>query len=258
MTGRVWDSFLTDEDKKVFAAAGYGTRAAPGKRPVVLVIDVVYGFTGERDEPILQSIKTWPNSCGQYAWRAMPHLQRLLDAARRKGLPIVYTTTGFRNDAWDIGSWSWKNGRSGEWEAGSDGKQNRNGSDIVDEIAPQPKDLVLYKLKPSAFHGTPLKSLLTLLNADSLIVTGTTTSGCVRASVIDAFSENLRVMMMEEGCFDRSQASHAINLCDMNAKYADVLPATEVLTYIESLPPGLFDLPSGANGGFARLVSSAP
>jgi nicotinamidase-related amidase len=242
MVERIWDRFLTDEDKKVFQAAGYGARAGFGERPALLVIDVSYGFTGEKDEPILESIKSWPNSCGPYAWRAIPHLRRLIDAARRKGLPVIYTTGGFRDDGWDYGSWGWKNARADEWEGR---QQNRNGNDIVDEIAPASTDIVILKLKPSAFHGTPLKSYLTLLKADSLIVTGTTTSGCVRASVIDAFSENFRVSVVEEGCFDRSQASHAINLCDMNAKYADVIPADDAVGYIAKLPDGLFDLPTG-------------
>ena len=76
-------------------------------------------------------------------------------------------------------------------------------------------------------------------------MTGTTTSGCVRATVLDAFSNNFRVTVVEEACFDRSQASHAINLCDMQAKYADVLPVEEVKRYLASLPKGLFELPRG-------------
>lgn len=242
MSERVWDQFLTDEDKAVFEAAGYGARGGFGERPALLIIDVSYGFTGEKDEPILESIKTWPNSCGQYAWRAIPHLQRLIDAARAKGLPVIYTTGRFREDQWDVGSWGWKNGRTDDWDGRG---QNRDGNDIVDEIAPQAQDIVVYKIKPSAFNGTPLNGFLTQLKADSLIVGGTTTSGCVRASVIDAFSENYRVALVEEGCFDRSQASHAINLCDMNAKYADVISADEVIDHIKSLPDGLFELPSG-------------
>jgi nicotinamidase-related amidase len=90
-----------------------------------------------------------------------------------------------------------------------------------------------------------LESFLTLLKADSVILVGTTTSGCVRATALDAFSANYRVTVVEDGCFDRSQASHAINLCDLNAKYADVVAADEVLAYIEALPDGLFDLPTG-------------
>ena len=92
-----------------------------------------------------------------------------------------------------------------------------------------------------------IPSLLTLLGADSVIITGTTTSGCVRATVLDAFSNNYRVALAEEGCFDRSQASHAINLCDMNAKYADVVKTAEVLEFFDTLPSGMFDLPKGAS-----------
>jgi nicotinamidase-related amidase len=79
-----------------------------------------------------------------------------------------------------------------------------------------------------------------------VIVTGTTTSGCVRATVLDAFSLNYRISLAEEGCFDRSQASHAINLCDMNAKYADVVKTSEVLEFFDAMPPDQFDLPQGA------------
>ena len=79
-------------------------------------------------------------------------------------------------------------------------------------------------------------------------MTGTTTSGCVRASVLDAFSLNLRCTIVEEGCFDRSQASHAINLCDMNAKYADVVPLEEALDYVDSIDAA-YNLPSGRPPG---------
>jgi nicotinamidase-related amidase len=90
-----------------------------------------------------------------------------------------------------------------------------------------------------------MASYLTLLGCDSVIVTGTTTSGCVRATVLDAFSLNYRIALPEEACFDRSQASHAINLCDMNAKYADVVKTSEALAFFDSLPNGMFDLPRG-------------
>jgi len=105
---------------------------------------------------------------------------------------------------------------------------------------------VVLKQKPSGFFGTNMASYLTLLGCDSVIVTGTTTSGCVRATVLDAFSLNYRIALPEEACFDRSQASHAINLCDMNAKYADVVKTSEILAFLDSLPSGLFDLPKGS------------
>ena len=78
-----------------------------------------------------------------------------------------------------------------------------------------------------------------------MIVVGTTTSGCVRATVVDTFSLNYRVILAEEGCFDRSEASRAVCLCDMHAKYADVVPTAEILSYFDQLPTDLFDLPAG-------------
>jgi nicotinamidase-related amidase len=239
---RVWDKFLTERDKAVFTAAGYAQPMGLGKKPAILIIDVNYHFCGDRPEPILDSIKRWPNSCGEDAWAAIPHIQALIRAARGKGLPVIYTTGAYRADGWDYGSWLWKTSRLRERQP----KRNRDGDEIVAEIAPAPADIVIGKLKPSAFHGTPLRAHLTLLGADSLVICGTTTSGCVRASVIDAFSENYRIALAEEACFDRSQASHAINLMDMNAKYCDVRPTAELVAEIETLPDGLFKLPAGA------------
>lgn len=245
MSERIWDKFLTAEDKDVLAVSGWGARAGYGKRPALVVVDVNYAFCGDQpDEPLLDSIKRWRNSCGPYAWAAVPVIRSLIDACREKGVAVIYTTSDFGEDGWNRGSWEWKNARMGE-DASRPRESNRKPSDIVDEIAPAPQDIVIRKLKPSAFSGSPLKSYLTLLGADSIIVAGTTTSGCVRGTVIDAFSENLRVIVAEDGCFDRAQSSHAINLCDMDTKYADVVSAREIIDYITGLPDGLFKLPRG-------------
>src|SRR5215468_1047812 len=244
MSEPIWNKFLTERDKAVFGASGYGARGGFGKRPALLVIDVNYAFCDERPMPILESIKRWRNSCGEDAWVAMPYLKDLIDKAHAKGIPVIYTTGVRREDNWDSGSWTWKNGRSDE-DMASKPAANVDGNDIVAEIAPAPQDIVVLKQKPSGFFGTNLVSYLVLLGCDSVIVTGTTTSGCVRATVLDAFSNNFRVTIAEEACFDRSQASHAINLCDMQAKYGDVLPVAEVKRYLASLPKGLFELPRG-------------
>ena len=242
MSEPIWNEFLTERDKKVFAAAGYGARAGFGKRPALLVIDVCYAFTGDKPEPILDSIKRWRNSCGAESWIAIKHIGKLIDKAHERQLPVIYTTGTRRPDMWDSGGWTRKNTRSSEAPKTA---SNRNGYDIVDEIAPTAKDIVIYKQKPSGFFGTPMTGYLTQLQCDSVIVTGTTTSGCVRATAVDAFSYNYRVAMVEEGCFDRSQASHALTLCDLGAKYADIVKTEEVLGYFDTLQPGLFDLPKG-------------
>ena len=248
MADDIWDEFLTDRDKRVFASAGFGAKAGGGRKPALLIIDVNYNFCGDRPEPILESIKRFRNSCGEDAWEALPHIRKLIDRCRERGIPVIYTTGTVRGDGWDAGGWAWKNSRASE---DADGPTvsgfNRDGNDIMDEIAPGPRDIVIRKHKPSAFFGTPLSAFLNDLGADSLIVTGTTTSGCVRASVIDAFSQNLRTTVVQEGCFDRSQASHAVNLCDMHAKYADVVPMDEALDYIDSIDAD-YNLPSGSAG----------
>jgi maleamate amidohydrolase len=234
----VWAKFLTERDKAVFAAAGYGVMGGYGKRPVLLVIDVSWAFCGDRPEPILDAIRRWPNACGVEAWQAIEVIGRLIAAFRSKNLPVLYTTGETRADGWDLGSWAWKNARTGEVLPSARPELDPN--EIVSAIAPQAEDIVIRKQKPSAFFGTNLSAYLTLLGADSLVIVGTTTSGCVRASVVDAFSLNYRVAMVEDGCFDRSEASHAIAMCDMHAKYADVVLSCNVIEYVASLRDDLF------------------
>ena len=164
-------------------------------------------------------------------------IKRLAERFRRKRLPVIYTTGESRPDNWDAGSWVWKNSRTEESAPRARG--NLDANEIVAEIAPQPQDLVVKKQKPSGFFGSNLLSYLTLLGCDSVVVTGTTTSGCVRATVIDAFIHNC-VAVAEDGCFDRSEVSRAVSLCDLHAKYADVVPASAVLDYIATLPDDLF------------------
>src|SRR5260370_10318016 len=218
MSEPIWNKFLTERDKAVFAKSGYGARGGFGKRPALLIIDVNYAFCDERPMPILESIKRWRNSCGEDAWVAMPYLKALIEKARAKGIPVIYTTGVRREDNWDGGSWNWKNSRSDE-ERSSRPATNVDGNDIVAEIAPAVQDIVVLKQKPSGFFGTNMASYLTLLGCDSVIVTGTTTSGCVRATVLDAFSLNYRIALAEEACFHPHQPSHPINLCDITPQY---------------------------------------
>ena len=242
---RIWDKYLPPSDREIIELAGYSQRMGFGDRPALIVVDVNYNFTGDKPEPIKQSISRWPNSCGEVAWRALPHINRLLRACHRRGLPSFFTTDGFRSDGWNAGSWLWKTGRISE-ERGSAQRSNLDGSDIHRDLEREPSDILIRKLKPSAFNGTSLRQLLSLLKVDTLVVCGTTTSGCVRATAIDAFSDNIRVIVPEEACFDRIEASHAVSLFDMNAKYADVVSTDEVVAHLEQVPEGLFKLPSGA------------
>ena len=226
-----WQDILTPRDREVMRLAGYGARMGFGARPVLLVIDVTWGFCGDRPQPILESIARWPNSCGEESWAAIAVLQPLLAAFRAKGLPVLYTTGAYRQDKWDMGSWLWKHARSQPAASPSHGT-DLDPDNIVTAVAPAERDIVIHKQKPSAFFGTPLQSYLTLLGADTVVVAGCTTSGCVRATVVDAFSANYRVAVVEDACFDRSQTSHAVSLMDMHAKYSDVVGSADVLAYV--------------------------
>ncbi|MEE2745560.1 MAG: isochorismatase family protein [Pseudomonadota bacterium] len=241
-----WDDYISERDKLVFEAAGFGTLAGLGKRPALIVIDVNYSFCGEKREPILDSIKKWKLSCGEAAWDAIPVIKKIINLARKKKLPVIYTTGYGRADKWDRGGWSWKNPRKENILDQSDNfSPNRDGNDILDDISPEPQDIVIWKQKPSAFHEAPLASYLQLLQVDTVIILGTTTSGCVRATAIDAFSYNYRVGVVEDACFDRVNISHAASLLDLHSKYADVIKSSEVEQYFNSLASELFDLPGG-------------
>jgi maleamate amidohydrolase len=231
----IWDDMLTERDKQVFAAAGYGKRQGFGSKPAVMVVDVNYNFVGDVPEPILASIKKYRNSCGEEGWQSVYQIKRLLDAARARGVPIFYSTAPSQRTALMAGRWHGKN-RRGDEDFHS---RAQDGNDIVREIAPHEGDMVILKDKPSVFFGTPLMSYLHELQVDTLLIAGTTTSGCVRATVVDAFSYNFKVIIVEECVFDRGQASHKINLFDMQAKYADVVPLEAALNYLDELSRGL-------------------
>jgi maleamate amidohydrolase len=248
----VWDRFLTDRDKALREVFG-SKRMGFGKRPVVMVIDVSEAFTGDKDEPILDSVKRFRNSCGSEGWRAAGQIGVLLDHARAKGLPVIYTAEmDLREDGWDSGRWTDKNARATEMRthdlgAGMDaitakpGYRLRRGARINPRIEPQVGDIMVGKTKPSAFFGTFLTSFLVDLQADTVILAGSTTGGCVRATTIDGFSYNYRMALVEECVFDRFELSHAATLFDIEMKYGDVVPLAETLAYVDSLPDGLFD-----------------
>jgi nicotinamidase-related amidase len=216
--------YLTETDAAVLAASGYGQRSGFGSTPALVVVDVTYDFIGDRPEPITASIRRFPNSCGEAGWEALPRIRALLEDARAAGIPIFFTKDHDASDSVTRGSWTRKNARA--LEVNDPTLKNR----IPDEIAPLPDEHVIQKGKPSAFFGTPLASYLIGAGVDSLVVAGTTTSGCVRATVVDAFSLNYRTVVAEDAVFDRFAFSHAASLFDMQAKYADVMTASEIVS----------------------------
>jgi len=229
---RVWEKYLSERDRAVYKAAGYGGRIGVGIRPALLIIDVQYSFTGDEPQPILEAVKQYRTACGEEGWKAVGHIKRLLEACRTKNIPTFYTVSERRKDYFDSGVQRHKNFRHHE----KSGVAGTRGTQIVEEIAPIERDIIISKRKPSAFFGTPLMSYLNQLDVDTLLITGSTTSGCIRATVLDAYSYNFRTVVVEECTFDRFELSHAANLFDMDTKYADVMSIEEVLEYVNGLP----------------------
>lgn len=232
MSKRIWDDFLTERDKAVYAKSGYGKRGGFGKRPALFIIDVQYNFCGDTPEDILTGLDKYRTHCGEEAWAAVEHIVPLLHMAREKKIPVFYTESARRPDMVDSGVQVGKNHRGGEKTV----IEGTRATQTVDVLAPQPQDILVAKRKPSSFFGTIFMSQLNYFDVDTLILTGCTTSGCLRATAVDAYSFNFKVVVPEETAFDRFQASHAINLFDINCKYADVIPTAEVHDYLVALP----------------------
>jgi maleamate amidohydrolase len=239
IAGQPFESYLSPEDKIVLETYGHGNGLGVNKssRPAILVIDATYMFVGEVREAVSEAVKRRRNACGNRAWNAIDKLQGLLAAARAKRLPIVYTAGGDRPDLGKFGGATIKKALKHR----NNGLRNfRRDNEIVDEIAPHEGDIVIQKQKPSAFFSTPLLSYLVAMKVDSLYVTGGATSGCVRGSVVDAFSNNYACTIVSDCCFDRFEASHTMSLFDLGSKYAEIFRAEDVIRQIESLPDHLF------------------
>jgi maleamate amidohydrolase len=196
---------------------GFHGRAGFGLRPALLVIDVNVGFT-DPESPLACDLKG-----------VVVAIQRLLGEARAARLPVVYTTVSYdEGDRLAAAAFIDKIPALLTLEAGS------RWVEIDPRIAPLPDEPVLNKLFASAFFGTPLSSLLTAAGCDGVIVTGASTSGCVRATVVDALQHGFRPVVPREAVGDRNPAAHEANLYDIDTKYGDVVSLDEVVAHLEA------------------------
>jgi maleamate amidohydrolase len=233
VTERIWDPYLSERDRARLAVEP-ARRKGAGTRPALLMVDLYRWAFGDEPEPLLEAIKTWPGSCGLAGWEALPHIERLLGDARQLGIPVVHITGMSGMPGWRDAT---PRGGRRDDPATLDRLQRRY--DIMDGVTPIEGEVVLRKTAPSAFWGTPLVGHLISLGVDTLVVAGESTSGCVRATVVDGKSHRFRMLVPEPCVFDRDEASHAINLYDLDQKYADVLPLDEVLAYLRSVAPAV-------------------
>jgi len=220
-----WDGIIPQAEQEAYRAAGFGKRSGLGRRPALVIIDVQYRTVGTKPMPFAEAIKEFPTSCGEIGWAAARNIARLLMFFRERRWPVIYPYVSPKE--------SFDKGRLSE-KVPALMTVAKNGYDFMAEIAPADGDILLPKKHPSAFFGTPLTSYLVDLGVDTLIVTGCTTSGCVRGTVVDGFAYNFRAIVPHDCVYDRSQVSHAVNLFDMSEKYADVMSCDELLSVMKT------------------------
>ena len=210
-----------------YAAAGFGKPVGLGQRPALLIIDVQYRTVGTQPMPFEEAVNEFPTSCGDVGWNAVANIARLLDTFRAASWPVLYPHVAPKR--------GYDAGRLGAKVPGIM-TIPAHGYDFVKEVEPVDGDVLLPKRHPSAFFGTPLVSYLIDAGVDSLVVTGCTTSGCVRSSVADAFSYNFRVSVPSDAVYDRSPVVHEVNLFDMAQKYADVSTTDQLVATLNDIP----------------------
>jgi maleamate amidohydrolase len=215
-----WDDVIPLEEQRVYERGGWGGIAGFGRRPALLVVDMYTAFV-HPDYPFAS-----PD-----APRTVAAIRTLLEEARRAGMPVIFSRAARARNAAERGRWK-VTGRALPVMARPEAYE------IVPELQPHPEETVLVKTAPSAFFGTDLVNLLVFHGVDTVILTGTVTSGCVRATAVDAFSYNFRVVIPEECVCDRGATSHAVALFDIHMKYGDVRPLAEVLAYVRTVREG--------------------
>lgn len=210
---------LEPGDDATYARAGFGGGFAKGERPAVVVVDFARGFT----DPA--------SPTGSDMTTAIEHTNRLIEAARTAGCPVVFTTIAYDPGTPEV-TWLRKARGMAGLTVGSPSVQ------IDPRCLREPHDPVIVKEHASAFFGTALLSLLVSHGADTLIVCGATTSGCVRATAVDSVSAGFPTLVPTECVADRAQAPHDASLFDLQEKYADVEPVDDLIAYLGSLTEG--------------------
>jgi len=210
---------VPEDERRAYEKSGFMNAAEIGERTALVVVDVTMGFCGSPGKSLEEAIAEFGPACGPVSWETMPRIARLIEMFRELGRPVIFTRSHPLDTQY----------------AGKATKSKRVSStlpprfnDFPDEIAPREGEWVLEKTKASAFFQTALASYLVKNRVDSVIMCGVSTSGCVRASAVDSFSNGFTTFVIDDCCFDRSNFAHCANLFDLNAKYATVVSLDEL------------------------------
>ncbi len=207
---------MNEETREIYERSQFGHTLTRGKRPAVLVVDFIYGFTDPQ------------STIGSDLGPEVAATRTVADAARERGYPVIFTTIGFEANLLDAGIWLQKAPGLADQRIGS------RAVEVDRRLDPQPGESVVLKKGASAFFGTNLAAILLSQGVDTVILCGATTSGCIRATAVDLLQLGFPTLVPRECVGDRAKEPHEANLFDINAKYADVVSVNEVLEYLAS------------------------
>lgn len=203
--------------EKIYLDAGFGARVPRGPKPALIVVDFSFGFTD----------LVYPTA--SEATRQIAATNRLIASARKKHVPVIFTVIAFTKAEQDVLPWLKKATGMKALEEGS------RLVEVDDRLDRTTDDAVVVKKGASAFFGTNLGAHLSGAGVDTVILTGATTSGCVRASAVDAVQSGFNVLVVADACADRAQPPHDAALYDIGQKYGDVIDSSEGVAYLESI-----------------------
>jgi nicotinamidase-related amidase len=206
------------DDEEFFRQRGFGIKIGFGERPALIVIDMINGFT-DATMPLGAPLES-----------QLAAQKPMIEVAHERGIPVIFSTVIYNDhDLKDAGLWAIKMKGTLTLKAGT------TAVEVDRRLDMRKTDSLLVKKYASCFFGTDLASRLMNLRADTLIITGCTTSGCVRATAVDAVQNGFRPIVVREAVGDRSAAAHEQSLFDLNAKYADVVGLDETLQYMKTV-----------------------
>lgn len=211
-----WKDIVPAETLKVYEA--YHREVFVSSPMTLLAVDLFAGVFPEGPVPVLEAIETSPRSCGVHAWEAMDPIEELIDLFRGSGGDVIFSTQ-------DTSAATTATNRRTAPRAGD--------FDVHERFAPRLDETVIRKGRASVFHGTPLLDELRRRGTETLVLCGETTSGCVRATAVDAYSHGFHVVLVEDAVFDRNPLSHKVALFDLHHKYADVMALSEFRSHVE-------------------------
>lgn len=218
LEGREWWRFVPEDQRAVYLKAGFSRSDRLTGRPALVVVDATVAFTGTRPMPVDEAIEAeFATSCGDRAWDAIPQIESLLGVFRSRGLPVVFTRPNYSDQS----------AMPGATKRATDARLE-SGQEFVEQLKPLSEEWICEKARASAFYGTILDAYLRLNEVSTVVLCGSTTSGCVRATSADGYSAGFRVFVAEDATFDRANHPHLASLFDIHAKYGTVMTTDEI------------------------------